>query len=196
MEYTKSSCIKRAIKPTARKPSRAGSPTCERGIASKRVDHISSYLLERIAQTLRVPAADLDEFAQLGDLGVDSLTSVEIQLWVRSDLEVELTIEHLFTSPSIRDLAILVDQFIEGKSNGSEQGEKDVSVKNGRWVICQQPRPEAKLRFSVFHMLVVVHLHLNRGTNFSLMISSFVFSNAWTRGKTWREINNRYVPAC
>ena len=116
----------------------------------KRVDHISSYLLERIAQTLRVPAADLDECAQLGDLGVDSLTSVEIQLWVRSDLEVELTIEHLFTSPSIRDLAILVDQFIEGKSNSSEQGEKDVSVKNGRWVICQQPRPEAKLRLFCF----------------------------------------------
>ena len=119
-------------------------------LPQKRVDHISSYLLERIAQTLRVPAADLDEFAQLGDLGVDSLTSVEIQLWVRSDLEVELTIEHLFTSPSIRDLAILVDQFIEGKSNGSEQGEKDVSVKNGRWVICQQPRPEAKLRLFCF----------------------------------------------
>ena len=119
-------------------------------LPQKRVEHISSYLLERIAQTLHVPAADLDEFAQLGDLGVDSLTSVEIQLWVRSVLEVELTIEHLFTSPSIRDLAILVDQFIESKSNGSEQGVKDVSVKNGRWVICQQPRPEAKLRLFCF----------------------------------------------
>ena len=63
---------------------------------------------------------------------------------------MELTIEHLFTSPSIRDLAILVNQFIEGKSNSSEQGEKDVSVKNGRWVICQQPRPEAKLRLFCF----------------------------------------------
>ena len=131
-------------------PAELAAQRVKEALPQKRVDHISSYLLERIAQTLRVPAADLDEFAQLGDLGVDSLTSVEIQLWVRSDLEVELTIEHLFTSPSIRDLAILVDQFIEGKSNGSEQGEKDVSVKNGRWVICQQPRPEAKLRLFCF----------------------------------------------
>ncbi len=131
-------------------PAELAAQRVKEALPQKRVDHISSYLLERIAQTLHVPAADLDEFAQLGDLGVDSLTSVEIQLWVRSDLEVELTIEHLFTSPSIRDLAILVNQFIEGKSNGSEQGEKDVSVKNGRWVICQQPRPEAKLRLFCF----------------------------------------------
>ena len=100
-------------------PAELAAQRVKEALPHKRVDHISSYLLERIAQTLRVPAADLDEFAQLGDLGVDSLTSVEIQLWVRSDLEVELTIEHLFTSPSIRDLAILVDQFIEVKSNGS-----------------------------------------------------------------------------
>ena len=131
-------------------PAELAAQRVKEALPQKRVDHISSYLLERIAQTLRVPAADLDEFAQLGDLGVDSLTSVEIQLWVRSDLEVELTIEHLFTSPSIRDLAILVDQFIEGKSNGSEQKENDLSMKNGRWVICQQPRPEAKLRLFCF----------------------------------------------
>ena len=24
-------------------------------------------------------------------------------------------------------------------------------MKNGRWVVCQQPRPEAKFVFSVFH---------------------------------------------
>ena len=53
---------------------------------SQRVDLICSYLLERIAQTLRVPPADLDEFAQLSALGVDSLTAVELRIWVQGDL--------------------------------------------------------------------------------------------------------------
>jgi hypothetical protein len=44
---------------------------------NQRVDLISSYLLKRIAQTLRVPATDLDELAKPGDLGVDSLNAVE-----------------------------------------------------------------------------------------------------------------------
>ncbi len=116
----------------------------------QRIDLISSYLLERIAQTLRVPAADLDEFAKLGDLGVDSLTSVEIQLWARGDLDVELTVEQLFTAPSIRDLAIAIDQSLAGKPYASEQGETSVASKPGRWVICLQPRPEVKLRLFCF----------------------------------------------
>ena len=62
-------------------------------LPDQRIDLISSYLLERIAQTLRVPAADLDEFAKLVDFGVDSLTSVEIQLWARGVLNVELMVE-------------------------------------------------------------------------------------------------------
>ena len=116
----------------------------------QRIDLISSYLLERIAQTLRVPPADLDEFAQLGDLGVDSLTSVEIQLWVRGDLDVELTVEQLFTAPSIRDLAIAIDQSLEGKPDASKQGETSLVSYPGRWVICTQPRPEAKFRLFCF----------------------------------------------
>ena len=75
--------------PTTRNSAELAAQRVKEALPQKRVDFISSYLLERIAQTLRVPAADLDEFAQLGDLGVDSLTSVEIQLWVRSDLEVD-----------------------------------------------------------------------------------------------------------
>ena len=119
-------------------------------LPNQRTDLISSYLLERIAQTLRVPAADLDEFAQLGDLGVDSLTSVEIQLWTRSDLDIELSVEQLFTAPSIRDVAITIDQLLGGKRDYSEKEEKIVTLKPGRWVICPKSRPKAKLRLFCF----------------------------------------------
>ena len=119
-------------------------------LPNQRTDLISSYLLERIAQTLRVPAADLDEFAQLGDLGVDSLTSVEIQLWVRGDLEVELSVEQLFTAPSIRDLAITIDQMLGGKHDSLKKVEKVVTLKPGSWVICPKSNPKAKLRLFCF----------------------------------------------
>ena len=78
---------------------------------NQRVDLISYYLLKRIAQTLKVPATDLDELAKPGDLGVDSLNAVEVQIWVKTDLNVELGVEQLFTTSSIKDLAISIDQF-------------------------------------------------------------------------------------
>ena len=116
----------------------------------ERVDQVCSYLLERIAQTLHVPAADLDEFSQLGDLGVDSLTAVEIRLWVHDDLKVELSVEQLFTTPSIRDLALAIDKSLMSKLNGLEKKELVLQSKKGRWVICPQPQPEAKIRLFCF----------------------------------------------
>lgn len=115
----------------------------------ERVDLICSYLLERIAQTLRVPAANLDAFAQLSALGVDSLTAVELRIWVQGDLNVELAVEQLFTTPSIRDLAAKIDQLLGGNAPTNEA----LPEANGgasRWVICPQPRPEASARLICF----------------------------------------------
>ncbi|MCJ8310148.1 MAG: SDR family NAD(P)-dependent oxidoreductase [Hyphomicrobiales bacterium] len=116
---------------------------------AERVDLICSYLLERIAQTLRVPAANLDAFAQLSALGVDSLTAVELRIWVQGDLNVELAVEQLFTTPSIRDLAATIDQLLGGEAGS---GEQKVASKNGAssWVICPQSRPDAKSRLICF----------------------------------------------
>ena len=116
----------------------------------ERIDKICSYLLERIAQTLRVPAADLDEFSQLGDLGVDSLTAVEIRLWVHGDLDVDLAVEQLFTAPSIRDLALSIDKSLMGKFKPLEAAKSDLSPKTGRWIICPKPCSETKIRLFCF----------------------------------------------
>lgn len=116
-----------------------------------RTDLICSYLLERIAQTLRVPAADLDEFAQLNALGVDSLTAVELRLWVQGDLGVELSVEQLFTSPSIRDLALIIDQLLGGDApEVPVEVVENTSENQPLWVICPQPRPDAQSRLICF----------------------------------------------
>ena len=71
MEYTKSYLSKEQSNPLLGNSAELAAQRVKEALPPKRVDHISSYLLERIAQTLHVPAADLDEFAQLGrDLGV------------------------------------------------------------------------------------------------------------------------------
>ena len=116
--------------------------------SNERVDAISSYLLERIAQTLRVPAADLDEFAALSALGIDSLTAVELRSWVQGDLNVELAVEQMFTTPSIRELAVAIDQLLGGTlSADAESGAGDVQ---GQWLVCPQPRPDARVRLICF----------------------------------------------
>ncbi|MEP1205831.1 MAG: SDR family NAD(P)-dependent oxidoreductase [Rhizobiaceae bacterium] len=118
----------------------------------ERVDAISSYLLERIAQTLRVPAADLDQFAQLNALGVDSLTAVELRIWVQGDLDVELAVEQLFTTPNIRDLAIAIDQLLGGEVSMSTNSDgQSGHVDRSRWVLCPRPCPDARLRLFCFH---------------------------------------------
>ena len=110
----------------------------------QRVELISSYLMERIAQTLRVPAADIDEFAQLSSLGVDSLSAVEIRLWVQGDLDIDLAVEQLFTTPSIRDLAIAIDQLLDGA------GPVEVSETPANWIIRPSPRADAQVRLFCF----------------------------------------------
>ena len=121
-------------------------------VGSDRVDLISSYLLERIAQTLRVPAADLDEFAAPSALGIDSLTAVEIRSWVQSDLKVELAVEQMFTTPSIRELAIAIDQLLDGSASGSPDSSIHPSSENVKtqWIVCSQPRPAARGRLICF----------------------------------------------
>ena len=117
----------------------------------ERVDLIVSYLLERIAQTLRVPAADLDQFADLTALGVDSLIAVELRIWVQGDLDVELAVEQLFTTPSIRDLAGVIEQQLRGEDLASQTPERAaIDKERSRWIVCPQPRPEAQVQLFCF----------------------------------------------
>ncbi len=119
--------------------------------SDQRADLICSYLLERIAQTLRVPAADLDEFAQLNALGIDSLTAVELHIWVESDLNVDLAVEQLFTAPSIRELAVSVDQLLGDSRPAVTESDQDTAMDvQQQWLVCPQPRPAARLRLICF----------------------------------------------
>ena len=122
----------------------------EAGVTA-RVDLICAYLLERIAQTLRVPAADLDEFAALSALGIDSLTAVELRSWVQGDLDVELAVEQMFTTPGIRELAVAVDRLLGGASSAdTDRVGTDTVEGSGQWIVFPQPRPEAGSRLICF----------------------------------------------
>ena len=116
----------------------------------QRIDLITFYLLKRFAQTFKVPATELDELAKPTDLGIDSLTAVEVQIWIRGDLQVEVDVEQLFTTPNIRDLAITIDQLFEGDPDCVGLGASPSPSNQGRWVICLHPRPKAKLQLYCF----------------------------------------------
>ena len=139
----------------------------------QRIDFIISYLLTRIGQALRVPATDLSELAKPADLGVDSLTAVEIQIWVKNDLSVELDVEQLFTASSIKDLAIAIDQLFEGNPGCVELGASPLPSSQGRWVICPHPRQRQRFSSIVFHMLEEEHPHLMHGVKCLLIKLKF-----------------------
>ncbi len=115
-----------------------------------RIDLVSSYLLERIAQTLRVPAADLDELAALSALGIDSLTAVELRSWVQGDLGVELAVEQMFTTPSIRELAVAIDQLLGGEVSAEGVAVAASDDPRGQWIVRPLPRPDARIRLICF----------------------------------------------
>ena len=134
-------------------------------------------MLERIAQTLRVPAADLDEFSQLGDLGVDSLTAVEIRLWVHGDLDVDLAVEQLFTAPSIRDLALSIDKSLMGKFKPLEAANQICHRKQVAGSFAQSHVQRQKFVYFAFHTRVAVPLRLIRGPKHYLITLKRVFCN-------------------
>ncbi|MEM7134875.1 MAG: SDR family NAD(P)-dependent oxidoreductase [Chloroflexota bacterium] len=126
-----------------------------------------SYLQERIAQTLRISSAQIDEHQPLNNLGIDSLTSVELRNWVRSDLDIDLPLDRFLTTPTIGALADLLGKHVlEGQESASqlspevpEVGGEEATdgaapmmerVNEGLWVTFPEPRPGATMRLFCF----------------------------------------------
>jgi acyl transferase domain-containing protein/surfactin synthase thioesterase subunit len=121
--------------------------------AEQRLALVTSYLLERIAQTLRVPVSDLDEQEAPSNLGIDSLTAVELTSWVLNDLNIELPMEQMFTAPSIADLAVAINDALAGGSpDGVVVAASDggLATASAKWIVRPQPKPEARLRLFCF----------------------------------------------
>ena len=75
-------------------------------------------------------------------LRIDSLTAVELHIWVESDLNVDLAVEQLFTAPSIRELAVSVDQLLgDSRPAVTESDRDDAMDVQQQWLVCPQPRP-------------------------------------------------------
>ena len=77
-------------------------------------------------------------------------TAVELRLWIQGDLEVEPAIEQLFTTPNIRDLAIEIDQMLDGKTSVTTNSHANARLDQPQWVVCPQPRPDAQFRLICF----------------------------------------------
>ena len=115
----------------------------------------TAYLLERVAQTLRVSSADLDVDESLTNVGIDSLTAVELRSWIQKDLNVELSVEHLFTVSSLAELATSVCEGLSGSTRTAANGRSDSGTQgagelHSKWIHRPAPRPEATNRLICF----------------------------------------------
>ncbi|NKC10722.1 MAG: SDR family NAD(P)-dependent oxidoreductase [Gammaproteobacteria bacterium] len=112
---------------------------------------LTAYLLERIAQTLRVPASDLNGREALSNLGIDSLTAVELITWIRVDLAVEVAVEQMFSTPDIGELASVISKALAGGS--PDIGPSDIGPlppSTTSWITQPHPRPQARMRLFCF----------------------------------------------
>ena len=119
--------------------------------ANQRVSLLNTYLQERVAQTLQVSVTQLDDQQSLSNLGIDSLTSVELRAWVRSDLEVDIPLEHFLTTPTISDLAALInDQLNVDSTQQAEAADVTTTNEKSGWITRPNPNPHAQLRLFCF----------------------------------------------
>ena len=104
------------------------------------------YLQERASQTLRVPAEQLDAHQALSNLGIDSLIAVELRSWVQNDLQLDLPLERFLTTPTIHDLALVMQAQLcsDGSSEVSDQSHAS------HWVTYPKPNPQAQIRLFCF----------------------------------------------
>jgi acyl transferase domain-containing protein/surfactin synthase thioesterase subunit/acyl carrier protein len=106
-----------------------------------------AYLQERAAQILQVSLAQLDEQASLHQLGMDSLIAVELRTWVRNDLDVDVPVERFLTTPTIRDLAAVINNQLTAVSPSPSQAPV---LPTSDWITYPRPNPQARVRLFCF----------------------------------------------
>lgn len=68
-------------------------------------DELCVLLKNQTAQILHIPVESIEGDQNLFDLGMHSLTAMQIVVWIRSVLKVELDVRDMFKGPSINGLA-------------------------------------------------------------------------------------------
>ncbi|HET9991663.1 MAG TPA: thioester reductase domain-containing protein [Kofleriaceae bacterium] len=98
------------LAPSTLAPAREAAARPARTLASElrarpdRMAAVEVYLCEALAAVLH--DSELDPLRPLSDLGMDSLTAIELQSLVKADLDVEVPSERLLGGVSIRELAV------------------------------------------------------------------------------------------
>ncbi|MEA5516849.1 type I polyketide synthase [Nodularia sp. UHCC 0506] len=72
---------------------------------SDRLELLTTWLREYIAQTLRLPTEKLDPQQSLNYVGLDSLIAIELKNWIESQMKVSISMADLLQGPSVTQLA-------------------------------------------------------------------------------------------
>ncbi|MEH2034162.1 MAG: AMP-binding protein [Nostoc sp.] len=90
---------------------------------TQRQQHLESYIQAKLARGLKVDLAKLHPQQPLHQLGLDSLTAIEIKHQIEVDLEVNVPVVKFLEGVTIRNLAAQILRQLTGV-NSQQQGEK------------------------------------------------------------------------
>lgn len=76
-----------------------------KAVPGERKTLLESYFRRQLAKVLQLPAAKVDVHRSILELGIDSLTSIELQNQVKADLEVSIPVITFLQGQSLAQLA-------------------------------------------------------------------------------------------
>lgn len=94
--------------------------------AQEREGLLLTSLSEEMSRVLGVAANQFDPHLPLGDLGFDSLMTVELVLWIEENLDLKLPTVELMANPTTAELTRRLVELLEGGArSGSAAGDAD-----------------------------------------------------------------------
>ena len=86
-----------------------------------RLAALTGYLQNKLAQILRMPAAQIKFSRPLGSLGLDSLMGVELRNQIQADLGLQLSATFIWNYPTLNDMAAYLEKRLAPASESAPQ---------------------------------------------------------------------------
>jgi surfactin synthase thioesterase subunit/aryl carrier-like protein len=115
-------------------------------VADKHLDSFQARLCEQVARILRVPVSRIDPRCALNDLGMDSLSAVELRNSMQK-AGVTLELRTILNGASIAKLVQVIQDQFDGER---EEPHAKARAPRDPWILIPRPNPSAMVRLLCF----------------------------------------------
>ncbi|MFT3738025.1 MAG: alpha/beta fold hydrolase [Breznakibacter sp.] len=115
---------------------------------AKRKRIVENYLIDLVAEASKASPDQLDTTMTFKNMGIDSLTTVQLRNLIEKQFKVKLSIKLFYQYPSIEGFANILVKLVKEQLSDASFTENNPSNK---WLSVQRPNPEASAILFLFH---------------------------------------------